>query len=408
MTDQVGMAARSAGNMPHVLVVDDEESILGMVRLFLEQSGNRVSAAQSAEAAHQLLGMVEPDAILTDVTMPGEDGLTFLAKVHQRLPDVPVVIMTGFAQLQTAVDAITNGAFDFIRKPFDFFQLHQVVTRAVEHSSLRRMEKRYRAELEETVALRTDELKQALAQLEATRELLLKAASDKSEFMTTITHEMRTPMNGVIGSLDLLADSGLSGAQCEFVLLARQAADNMVELVNQLLAFSSGCAGNGPAVCHGAMDPWDTLGRLLREYRPRFAGKGIAFDDHIAPETPRAIRCDGERLAQLLDILLANALKFTERGGVQLDVWVERSDGPGADMHFCVSDSGIGIPADMLERIFDPFIQVDGSLTRKFGGTGLGLSIARHIARLLGARVWAESSPGEGSRFHVLMTADLA
>lgn len=407
MTQTQGMTARSTGKMPHILVIDDEEGVLGMVRLCLEQSGYRTSTALNAEAAYRLLDKDEPDTILTDVMMPGEDGLTFLAKVHKRLPDVPVVIMTGFAQMQTAVDAIKNGAFDFVHKPFDLPYLRQVVNKAVEYSCLRRMEKRYRTELEETVALRTDELKKALAQLEATRELLLKAASDKTEFMTTITHEMRTPMNGVVGSLDLLADSDLSGTQREFVLLARQAADNMVVLVNQLLSFS-GCGGSGPAVCHEVIDLRGALEALMRDYRPRFAGKGIAFDAHIAPETPSAIRCDDEQLGQLLDILLANALKFTERGSVRLEVSPERSDEQCADIHFCVKDSGIGIPGDLLERIFDPFIQVDGSLTRRFGGTGLGLSIARQLSLLLGGRVWAESTLGEGSSFHFLMTADLA
>ena len=408
MADTQGMmAARNTGKMPHIIVIDDDEGILGVVRLCLEQSGYHVITATSAEEAYHLLGKDEPDAILTDVLMPGEDGLTFLAKVHQLLPDVPVVIMTGFAQVQTAVNAIKNGAFEFIHKPFDFSYLRQVVNKAVEYSSLRRMEKRYRAELEETVALRTDELKAALVELEEARELLLKAASDKSEFMTTITHEMRTPMNGVIGSLDLLADSDISGTQREFVLLARQAADNMVALVNQLLSFSS-CAGSGPAVCHEVLDPRATLEALLRDYRPRFAGKGITFDVHIAAETPSAIRCDGERLAQLLDLLVGNALKFTERGAVSLEVSLDWSDGRCADIHFSVTDSGVGIPPDMLERIFDPFVQVDGSLTRRFGGTGLGLSIARQVALLIGGRVWAESTLGEGSRFHFLMTADLA
>ena len=407
MTEIQGSAARGDGKAPHILIVDDEESILLMVRLYLEQSGYRVSTATSAESAYQMLDKDELDVIMTDVMMPGEDGLTFLAKVHQHLPDVPVVIMTGFAQLQIVVDAIKNGAFDFIHKPFDFPYLIKVVNKAVEYSGLRRMEKRYRAELEETVALRTDELKKALAQLEATRELLLKAASDKSEFMTTITHEMRTPMNGVIGSLDLLADSDLSGSQAEFVMLARQAADNMVALVNQMLSFST-CAGSGPAVCYEVIDPKGVIEGLASDCRPRFAGKGLTFDALVSPEMPAAIRCDAEQLARLLDILLSNALKFTERGGVSLEASLERSDERCADIHITVTDSGIGIPADMLERIFDPFIQVDGSLTRRFGGTGLGLSIARQVAQLIGARIWAESTVGEGSRFHLLLTADLA
>jgi len=400
------MTAQNSGQIPHILVIDDEEGILDTVRMCLEYSGYRASTVNSADDAWRLLGTDEPDAILTDVMMPGEDGLTFLAKVHQRLPDVPVIIMTGYAHLQIAVDAIKNGAFDFIHKPFDYSYLCKVIDKSLEFSRLRRMEKRYLAELEETVALRTEDLKNALAQLDATREMLLKAASDKSEFMTTITHEMRTPMNGVIGSLDLLADSDLSGSPREYVLLARQAADNMVVLVNQLLSFSAHSKDNH-AVCHEITDLRGILETVEHGYRPRFAEKAMIFDVHIAPELPPAIRCGGAHVAQLLDILLANALKFTEWGGVRLDVALERICDRRADIRFSVKDSGIGIPVHMLERIFDPFVQVDGSMTRRFGGTGLGLSIARQIAQLIGGTIWAESTFGEGSSFHVRMTADL-
>jgi signal transduction histidine kinase len=400
------MTAQTIGKVPHILVIDDEDGVRKTVRLYLEQAGYRASTVDSAEGAWRLLGKDGPDVILTDVMMPGEDGLSFLAKVHQRLPDVPVVIMTGYAHLQIAVDAIKNGAFDFIHKPFDFSYLRQVVGKAIEYSSLRRMEKCYRAELEETVALRTNELKNALMQLDTARESLLKAAREKNEFMTTITHEMRTPMNGVVGALDLLADADLSGTAGEYVLLAKEAAGNMVTLVNQLLSFS-GRTDSDPAFCRETINLPDALEMVARDYHPRFAGKGIAFDVRIAPETPCGVRCGNKQVTQLLDILLGNALKFTDRGGVCLDVSPERIDGRRADIRFSVKDSGIGIPAHMLERIFDPFVQVDGSLTRRFGGTGLGLSIARQIAQLIGGSIWAESTPGAGSSFHFRLTADL-
>jgi len=407
MAEIRGATAQDTEKMAHVLVIDDEDEVLRMIRIFLEQLGYRVSTVDNAEAAYHLLKEHEIDAIVTDVMMPGEDGITFLAKVHQQLPDVPIIIMTGFAQLQTAVDAIKNGAFDFIYKPFDMHYLLRVVGRALEFSGLRRMEKRYRAELEETVALRTDELKNALSQLDAARGSLLKAANDKSEFMTTITHEMRTPMNGVIGSLDLLEEAGLTGASREYVLLARQAADNMVGLVNQLLSFSDH-TGNGPAVCHEAIDLQNFLETLVQDYHTRCAGKGITFDVRIAPEVPPKVRCDGEQLAQLLDILLGNALKFTDHGWVCLEVSSEPIDDQCANLRISVKDSGIGIPVDMLERIFEPFTQVDGSITRRFGGAGLGLSIARQIALLLDGRIWVESVLGEGSSFHFCTNVDLA
>lgn len=393
-------------NKPHILVVDDEKDILQMVSMCLEQDGFRVSSVMCAEEAYRFMDANEYNVILTDVMMPGEDGIRLLAKIHERFPDVPVIIMTGFAQLQIAVNAIKNGAFDFIHKPFDFAYLRNVVNKAVEYANLRRMEKNYRAELEEAVACRTKELQNALVQLEASRSSLLKAASDKTNFMTTISHEMRTPMNGVVGALDLLADTGLSGPQGEYLVMARQSADNMLALVDRLLSFSDSVGRSAPLHQEELSLP-DLIDSVLLDHRSLFAEKGLSLEARVAPTTPGRIKCDSEQLVRLLDILLGNALKFTEKGGVVLEVFPEQLEGRRAAIRISVKDSGIGIADEMIERIFEPFIQVDGTLTRRFGGAGLGLSIARQIATLLGGDVWAESLLGKGSSFHLRLNAEL-
>jgi signal transduction histidine kinase len=180
----------------------------------------------------------------------------------------------------------------------------------------------------------------------------------------------------------------------------------MVELVDRMLSFSDG-AGRGPVACHEALDLPLVIESAALRHRPRFTEKGLSFHVVLAPDLPRRINCHREQLERLLDIVLGNALKFTEKGGATLAVAPEEDDGRGATIRLTVTDSGIGIPAEMLERIFDPFIQVDGSLTRRFGGAGLGLSIARQIALLLNGRIWAESTPGEGSSFVFVMKASL-
>lgn len=406
LDDTRNTAPQGGDGTPHILAVDDEPDILRMVTLCLKQAGYRISTAKCTEDAYSLTNGTEFDAIITDVMMPGEDGIAFLARIHQHLPGIPVIIMTGNAQLQMAVNAIKNGAFDFIHKPFDFSYLRAVVDKAVTYTRLLRMERNYLAELERTVACRTEELKRALLQLDENSQLLLHAASEKSEFMATITHEMRTPMNGVIGALELLADAGLKGAQSEYLLLARQAADNMVDLVDRLLSFADG-ATRISAANSEILDLPVTIEAVAMDHRSRFLEKGLNFDVQIAPGVPRRIRCDSEQFARLLDILLCNAVKFTDKGGARLELDLERMDDDKATIRVTVCDSGIGIPADMLERIFEPFIQVDGSSTRRFGGAGLGLSIARQIAQVLNGTLYAESTPGEGSCFNFIMHADV-
>lgn len=385
--------------IPCVLIVDDEADIRQMVSICLGKSGFQIKIAENANEAHKLLEVDKFDAIVTDVMMPGEDGIAFLGRVHEAWPEIPVILMTGHAQLQMAVNAIKNGAFDFVHKPFDFGHLRKIVERAVNYTKLQRIEKNYRAELEETVANRTAKLKEAMAELDFSRSALLKAATDKSNFMANISHEMRTPMNGVIGALDLLAEAGVSGAQSEYLAIARQSADDMVAMINQLLTFNRGIGTGEGTACYDLINLKSFLNNLMADQQAGFDRKALTLALTVADDVPLKIWTDRGQLSRLLDILIGNALKFTDHGGVTLDVSCQNAEDGDAFLQFTVTDSGAGITEGMLERIFEPFVQGDGSLTRRYGGVGLGLSIARQISLLLNGRLWAEHAPGGGSRF---------
>ncbi|OGU15033.1 MAG: hypothetical protein A2076_18430 [Geobacteraceae bacterium GWC2_53_11] len=383
---------------PHILIVDDEPDIRQMSSIFFKKIGFRISCAEDAAEAWQILQQETIDTIITDVMMPGEDGIEFLAKIHKSWPDIPVILMTGYAQLQMAVNAIKNGAFDFIHKPFDFDYLRKVVERAVNYSKLQKMEKNYLSELEQTVAMRTGELQKAMLELDASRSALLKAATDKSTFMSTVSHEMRTPMNGVIGSLDLLKEEILTGAAAEYLAMARQSAEEMVALIDQMLTFAHSDGQLG-LICYAVTDLKTLLNTLVTEHEPAFKMKRLSLSLNISPDVPEILWTDGEQLIRLLTILVANALKFTEHGGVELNVSCQEGEGNDIMLLCAVKDSGIGIPEEMLERVFEPFVQGDGSYTRRFEGVGLGLAIARQIALLLGGRLWVERNPNGGSCF---------
>jgi signal transduction histidine kinase len=383
---------------PHILVLDDEPDIRQMISLCLQKDDFRVTCVENVSDACKMMVLEQFDAVISDVMMPGEDGIVFLSRVHDYWPDIPVILITGHAQLHMAVNAVKNGAFDFIYKPFDFDHLRKIVQRAVNYSKLQKMEKNYRAELEETVAQRTAELKESLAELDFARTALQQAATDKSTFMSTVSHEMRTPMNGVIGSLDLLAEEGLVGAAAEFLSMARQAADNMVELIDKLLAFNSNGGTGASTARYDLIDLAALLRGLVAQLLPAFRRKALSLALLVSADVPDRIWTDKDQLRRLLQILLGNALKFTERGGATLEV--SRIDsGDEGELLFSVTDSGIGIPEGMLERIFEPFVQGDGTLTRKYEGVGLGLAIALKNALLLNGRLWAEHVPDGGSSF---------
>lgn len=383
---------------PHILVVDDQPEIRQMVALCLKRAGYRIDSAGNAADAWRMLESEPYDAIVTDVMMPDEDGIQLLGRVHLRWPEMPVILMTGYAQLQMAVNAIKHGAFDFIHKPFDFDHMCKVMDRAINYTKLQRMEKNYRAELEETVTCRTAELKKAMTELDYARSALLKAATDKSNFMSTISHEMRTPMNGIVGALELLSEEGVSGVQAEYLAMARQSADEMLAMINELLTFNQGSGPGGGAARYDLIDLVALLQGIVAENLPRFAHKGLSLALRIADDVPRRIWIDKEQLARLLEILIGNSLKFTDQGGTVLELSLQEPENDGGFLLCSVTDSGIGIPEGMLERIFEPFVQGDGSFTRRHGGAGLGLSIARQNILLLNGSLWAEHVPG-GSSF---------
>ena len=387
--------------LPHILVVDDEPEISRMVSLCLQRGSFRVTCAASAAEACSLLVVEQFDAVVSDVMMPGEDGISFLGRVHDFWPELPVILMTGHAQLQMAVNAIKNGAFDFVYKPFDFDHMRKIVLRAVNYRNLQRIEKNYRAELEETVSQRTAELKKSMSELDFARTALLQAASDKSTFMSTVSHEMRTPMNGVIGSLDLLSEEALTGSAPEYLAMARQSADNMMTLINQLLSFTAMKNQGGGTFHYDLVDVQSLLNAIISEQLPDFSRKGLALSLQFSDDLPRQIWSDRQKMTRLFEILLGNALKFTEQGAVSLSVSRTCTDSEGELLLCTVIDSGIGIPDGMLERIFEPFVQGDGSYTRRYEGVGLGLAIARQNALLLNGYLWAEHVPEGGSRFNV-------
>src|SRR5229473_6191475 len=356
-----------------VLLVDDDEEEYVVIGDLLRAAGKdrfNLTWVPTYEQGLEAILASRCDVCLVDFRLGGRSGLDLLAEVATISNYPQVILLTGRGDQVVDTAAMNAGAADYLDKA--------ELTAAL-------LERSIRFALERGRILKTP------------RELAQSLNLAKSAFVAAMSHEMRTPMNAILGMADMLWETPLNPEQRQYVEVLRRAGAGLLLLINDILDLSKIEAGH-LQLERVEFNLEEVVDQAIELTAVKSRAKGIVLLSHFSPSVATSLMGDPARLRQVLINLLGNAVKFTGSGEVVLTTRNHES-GKAGQIEFAVTDTGIGIPSDKLETIFDDFTQADASTTRKYGGTGLGLGISRRLVESMGGRLTAASSAGKGSTF---------
>ncbi len=379
-----------------VFLADDDEDDYILTRDLLhgiERHEVELDWAPTYQQALEAVQRNEHDLYLFDYHLGEADGLDLLRAALAKGCKAPIILLTGQEDWEIDVQAMKAGAADYlVKSDLHSKLLERAIRYALERKQAEEKLRSYAAEIEQ----KNMELAEALRVAREATEL-------KNQFLANVSHEIRTPMNGVLGMTGLLLDSELSEEQRDWAETAYRSAEGLLSIIDSILDISRIEAGK-LELQNDDLQPAAIAEEVVRLLSVRARAKGLDLTCSACPDSWQQLTGDALRLRQVLMNLVGNAIKFTEQGSVSISIRTcgRRISVVGEDrikLMFEVADTGIGLTEEAKGRLFQPFVQADGSITRKYGGTGLGLAISRQLVELMGGDIGIESQLGVGSRF---------
>lgn len=380
-----------------VLLIEDNPGDARLIREYLGETPGTPFEMDWVDSLSEGLKHVDgKDAALLDLTLPDSMGLGTFKQLHSHAPTLPIIVFTGYDDDSLALKALQDGAQDYLVKDQVSGQL---LARSIRYAIERkRIDEALKSEIAKHVELEADLIK--------AKEAAEEAAKAKASFLANMSHELRTPMNAVIGFTSLLLDDPLTPEHKEYIEGIRNGGEALLALINDILDFSRAERDKVelelmPLSLRQCIE--ESLGMVGVQAERKGLDLGCTIDNY----TPDNIIEDHGRLRQILVNLLNNAIKFTDKGEVSLSVSSKSIAGNKRQILFEVKDTGIGIHQDKMDRLFQPFDQLERTISRKRDGVGLGLAISKRLVELMGGQIWARSVPGQGSTFSFTIQAEV-
>lgn len=359
-----------------VLIVDDVQLNLDLMKEILSEQGYMIATAKNGKSAIAKAKAHKFDLILLDIVLPDIDGFEVCShlKSNPQTQDIPIIFLTAKKEKDSIIKGFQLGAVDYIPKPFS---KEELVARVNFHLTLRKTQN----------------------ELIHSKEMAEAADKAKSTFLANMSHEIRTPMNGIVGMIDILKRTQLSGEQLEFLDIIEISAENLLLILNDILDFTKIEAGQ-IILDNVRFYLKYEVGEVVKMFKDKVEQKNLTFSYHIDPKIPEMLIGDPLRLKQVMINLCKNSIKFTNDGFVKIRIEAVSSSDSKIRIKFEVEDSGIGISPENQLKLFKSFTQADATTTRKFNGSGLGLAISKNLVELMNGNIGIISEEGKGAIFY--------